>query len=90
MVAAVRLSERLYGLPAADASRIAALIRAVGLPGRLPAGMDPEEIRSRLALDKKQEEGTTHYVMIKRMGMPFMNGGVPEMILREILEEMKP
>jgi 3-dehydroquinate synthase len=90
MVAAARLSERLYGLPAADASRIAALIRAVGLPGRLPAGMDPEEIRSRLALDKKQEEGTTHYVMIKRMGMPFMNGGVPEGILRETLEEMKP
>ncbi len=90
MVAAARLSERLHGLPAADASRIAALIRAVGLPGRLPAGMDPEEIRSRLALDKKQEGGTTHYVLIKKMGMPFMNGGVPEGILRETLEEMKP
>jgi 3-dehydroquinate synthase len=90
MMAAARLSERLYGLPAADASRIAALIRAVGLPGRLPAGMDPEEIRSRLALDKKQEGGTTHYVMIKKIGMPFMNGGVPEEILRETLEEMKP
>jgi len=90
MIAATRLSERLHGLPAADASRIAALIRAVGLPGRLPAGMDPEEIRSRLKLDKKKEGGTTHYVLIKKMGMPFMNGGVPEGILRETLEEMKP
>jgi 3-dehydroquinate synthase len=90
MAAAARLSEKLHGLPAADFSRIAALIRAVGLPGRLPAGMDPEEIRLRLALDKKKEGGTTHYVLLKKIGMPFMNGGVPEGILRETLEEMKP
>ena len=90
MVAAARLSERLHGLPAADVSRIASVIRAVGLPGRLPAGMDLEEILSRLAQDKKREGGTTHYVLIKKMGMPFMNGGVPEGILRETLEEMKP
>jgi 3-dehydroquinate synthase len=90
MVAAARLSERLHGLPAADASRIAALIRAVGLPGRLPVGMDPEQIRLRLALDKKQEGGTNHYVLLKKMGMPFLNGGVPEGVLRETLEEMKP
>jgi 3-dehydroquinate synthase len=90
MAAAARLSERLHGLPAADVSRIAAAIRAVGLPGRLPAGMDPEEIRSRLKLDKKTEGGTTHYVLLKKMGMPFLNGGIPEGILRETLEEMKP
>jgi 3-dehydroquinate synthase len=90
MIAATRLSEKLHGLPAADASRITDLIRAVGLPDRLPAGMNPEEIRLRLALDKKKEGGTTHYVLIKKMGMPFMNGGVPEGILRETLEEMKP
>ena len=90
MVAAARLSERLHGLPSADASRITALIRAVGLPDRLPAGMDPEEIRSRLKLDKKQEGGTMHFVLIRKMGMPFLNGGVPEGILRETLEEMKP
>ena len=27
---------------------------------------------------------------VERMGMPFMNAGVPEGILRETLEEMKP
>jgi 3-dehydroquinate synthase len=89
MTAAARLSERLHGLPSADASRIADLVRAVGLPGRLPAGMDPEQIRLRLGLDKKKEGGTTHYVLLKKMGMPFLNGGVPEGILRETLEEMR-
>ena len=47
-------------------------------------------MRSRLKLDKKKEGGTTHYVLIKKMGMPFMSGCVPEGILRETLEEMKP
>lgn len=89
MVAAARFSEQLHGLPAADAFRIAELIRKVGLPDRLPAGMDAEEIPVRLAQDKKKEEGTIRYVLIKKMGMPFLNGGVPEGILRETLEGMK-
>jgi 3-dehydroquinate synthase len=89
MVAAARLSERLHGLPTADAARITAVIRAVGLPVRIPAGMDPEEIQSRLVMDKKKEGGTIHYVLIKKTGMPFMNGGVPEGILRETLEGLK-
>ena len=90
MVAAARLSERLHGLSAEDASRIESLIRAVGLPARLSAGINPEEIQSRLNVDKKKEGGTTHFVLIKKMGMPFMSGDVPEGVLRETLEEMKP
>jgi len=89
MAAATRLSGKLYGLSASDASRIAAVIRAVGLPDRLPVGMEPEEIRSRLKLDKKRAGGTNHYVLIRKIGMPFINGGVPEGILRETLEEMR-
>ena len=90
MVAAARLSRKLYGLPSAEADRIEALIKAVGLPIRLPAGINPKEIRSRLNLDKKKEGDTSHFVLIKKMGMPFMSGDVPDGILREILEEMKP
>ena len=90
MAAAAHLSERLHGLSASDAARIAAVIRAVGLPDRLPAGMDPEEVRSRLRQDKKRAEGTTPFVLIRKMGMPFVTGGIPEGILRETLEEMVP
>jgi hypothetical protein len=28
-------------------------------------------------------------VLLKRMGMPFINGGVPESVLRETVEGMK-
>ena len=37
MVAAARLSEQLHHLPADDRRRIASVIRAVGLPDRIPA-----------------------------------------------------
>jgi 3-dehydroquinate synthase len=90
MVAAVRLSERLHGLPADDAARIAALIRSVGLPDRIPAEMDLEDILSRLSLDKKKEGGTIHFVMIRKLGTPFVNGGIPEEILRDALKGLKP
>ena len=63
-------------------ARIAAVIRSVGLPDRIPAEMDLEEILSRLSLDKKKEGGTIHFVMIRKLGIPFVNGGIPEEILR--------
>ena len=90
MIAAARLSRRLYGLPADDATRIAALIRSVGLPDQIPAGMDLEEILSRLSLDKKKEGGTIHFVMIRKLGTPFVDGGISEEILRDTLKGMKP
>jgi 3-dehydroquinate synthase len=90
MVAAARLSERLHGLPADDAARIAALLRSVGLPDRIPAEMDPEDILARLSLDKKKEGGTIHFVMIRKLGTPFVNGGIPEEILRDALKGLKP
>lgn len=71
------------------AKKTRAKILRSGLPGRLHAGMDPEQIRLRLGLDKKKEGGKTHYVLLKKIGMPFLNGGVPEGILLETLEEMK-
>ncbi|MFZ4440179.1 MAG: 3-dehydroquinate synthase [Syntrophales bacterium] len=89
MVAAARLSGKLYGLPAGDAERIAAIIRSVGLPDRIPAEMDLEDILSRLSLDKKKEGGTIHFVMIRKLGTPFVNGGIPEEILRDTLKGLK-
>jgi 3-dehydroquinate synthase len=90
MVAAARLSERLHGLPADDAARIEAIIRSVGLPDRIPAEMDPDDILARLSLDKKREGRTIHFVMIRKLGTPFVNGGIPEEILRDALKGLKP
>lgn len=90
MVAAARLSEKLHGLPAVDVARISSIIRSVGLPDRIPAEMDLEEILSRLSLDKKKDGGTILFVMIRKLGTPFVNGGIPEGILRDTLKGLKP
>ncbi len=88
MVAAASLSEQLLSLPADDRRRIAALIRALGLPDRIPANLDPEEIRSRIARDKKKKGDTVHFVLLKKLGVPIVNGGIPENLLKKTLEGM--
>ncbi|MEK7374555.1 MAG: 3-dehydroquinate synthase, partial [Thermodesulfobacteriota bacterium] len=86
MVAAATLSEQLHHLPADDRRRIAALIRALGLPDRIPANLDLEEIRSRIARDKKKKGETVHFVLLKKLGIPIVNGGIPENMLIKTLE----
>ncbi len=86
MVAAASLSEQLHHLPADDRRRIAALIRALGLPDRIPANLDPDEIRSRMKRDKKKRGETVHFVLLKKLGVPIVNGGIPENMLIKTLE----
>lgn len=86
MVAAAGLSEELYHLPADDRRRITALVRALGLPDRIPASLDPEEIRSRMKRDKKKKGETVHFVLLRKMGVPIVNGGIPENMLKKTLE----
>ncbi|MBP8984210.1 MAG: 3-dehydroquinate synthase [Syntrophobacterales bacterium] len=89
MAAAASISEKLKYLPAEDRGRIAALIRAIGLPDRLPQDIDTKGILSRIKNDKKKDGDTVHFVLLKKLGLPFMNGGVPEKLVREVIEEMK-
>ncbi len=89
MVAAASISEKLKYLPAEDRGRIASLIRAIGLPDRLPRDMDTEGILSRIRKDKKKDGDTVNFVLLKKLGLPFMNGGVPEKLVQEVIEEMK-
>ena len=89
MVAAARISERLYDLPREDSERIERLLEAAGLSPRIPQMMATEGIMARLKADKKKEGDVMHFVLLKRIGMPFINGGVPEAVLRETVEGMK-
>ncbi len=90
MIAAATVSEELHHLPAEDRRRIAAVVRAVGLPDRIPADLDREEIRSRMTKDKKKSGGKLNFVLLKKLGVPFVNGGVPETIVKNTLEGLQP
>jgi 3-dehydroquinate synthase len=89
MVAAVRISERLYDLPGEDRKRIEHLIEILGLPRNIPQTIATDKILARLRTDKKKEGDTIHFVLLKKIGMPFVNGGVPESVLRETVEGLK-
>jgi len=89
MAAAVLISEKMKHLPAEDRKRITSLIHAAGLPARIPQGMSTDGILSRTKRDKKKEGEAVHFVLLKKPGMPFVNGGVPEALVREVIEEMK-
>jgi 3-dehydroquinate synthase len=90
MVAAARISEKLYNLPTVDRERIEDLIATIGHPTCVPAGLSTDGILSRLKMDKKRVGDTIHFVLIKKLGFPFVNGGIAENILRDVIEELRP
>jgi 3-dehydroquinate synthase len=90
MVGAAWLSEKLGYLPNPDRQRIESLIQSLGLPHRIPGNLKTEGILSRLSKDKKKIGDVLPFVLLKRLGMPFINGGVPEAMIRETVEALKP
>jgi 3-dehydroquinate synthetase len=40
-------------------------------------------------VDKKKSGEKVNFVLLKRLGMPFINGGVPRDLIRNVIEEMK-
>ena len=89
MVASAIISERLKYLPSADQQRITSLIRKIGLPDSIPKTLSTDGILSRIKKDKKKEGDTIRFVLLKKIGMPFVNGGVPETMVRETIEMLK-
>jgi 3-dehydroquinate synthase len=89
MVGAAMISEKLKYLSASERSRIQSLIQLTGLPSHLPDGISPEGVLSRMKMDKKKEGDKVHFVLIKRIGIPFVNGSVPDTLIRETLEGLR-
>ncbi len=89
MVASAIISERLKYLSSEDREKITSLIRGIGLPDRIPITLSTDGILSRIKRDKKKEGDTVRFVLLKKIGMPFVNGGVPEPLIRETIEVLK-
>ncbi len=87
MVMAARLGVRRGELPASEAERITALLRAVGLPTSPPPGTDPEALLAVMQHDKKVRDGTLNLVLLSRMGEAMVCGDTPPELVREILRD---
>jgi 3-dehydroquinate synthase len=89
MAAAALISERQRYLSAEDRERIVSIIERAGLPARIPQTLDTGRILSNLSKDKKKKDGKIHFVLLRKPGMPFVNGGVPLEIVQETIEALK-
>jgi len=89
MIAAALISAKKGYLDIAEAKRIKELVEKAGLPVKIPAKLPTQEIITRLQMDKKKNGDTIHFVLLKKIGMPFVNGGVEKRLINEVIEEMK-
>jgi 3-dehydroquinate synthase len=89
MAAAAFISERQRYLSSEDRERIIAAIERAGLPVRIPQALDTARLLSHLAMDKKKKDGKIHFVLLRKPGMPFVNGGVPLELVQQAIEALK-
>lgn len=89
MIAAARISEKMHYLDPAQLKRIVEIIFRAGLPGKIPHDFSAAGIISRLAMDKKKKDDIIHFVLLKKIGMPFVNGGIENKLLSNVIEEMQ-
>jgi 3-dehydroquinate synthase len=89
MAAAAIISERMHYLPSEDRERITSLIRAMGLPTCIPKSLKQEGIVARMQGDKKKAGEVINFVLLKKIGIPFVTSGVPESLIRETIEGLQ-
>ena len=84
MVIAARLSERVCGLPRADAHRVRELVSAADLP-TVPPPLPLERWLDLMGRDKKVTGGTIRFVLLSSMGRAVIEAGVPVEDIRAAL-----
>ena len=89
MATAAIISEHMHYLPSEDRERIIALIRTIGLPDRIPKKISPDGIVARMKGDKKKAGDVLNFVLLKKIGVPFVTSDVPEPMIRETIEGLQ-
>jgi 3-dehydroquinate synthase len=85
MVMAAELSVRLGLLPASQAARLGAVLRAAGLPTVGPK-LDPDRYRELMAHDKKADDSGVRYVLLDRMGHALLRAAPDAMVQQVIMD----
>lgn len=89
MICAARISEKLHYLDTHDRERIETLISKLGLLDHIPESVETSVILSRMKMDKKKRGDVINFVLLKKLGVPFVNGSVEEGLIREMIEELR-
>lgn len=89
ILGAVKVSERMGYLQEKDKARIENLAATLNLPRVIPENIGTDAILARLKSDKKKQGDSVRFVLLKKIGMPFMNGSVPDNVLRDVIRELR-
>jgi 3-dehydroquinate synthase len=85
-VAAAKLSQRILGLPSADAERIEKLFVQAGLPVRIKLNaVQRKKLFAAMLLDKKVSGGEVKFVLAKKIGRVEFGCQVPAAIIESVL-----
>lgn len=85
MAVALRISQSLAGLPAAEVQRTLDALRAQQLPVQIPADLTPEILLPALFRDKKFQSGRIRFVLSGSLGTAFVSETVTEHDIREAI-----
>jgi 3-dehydroquinate synthase len=88
MDAALKLSQALSGLPRDEAGFGLMLLHRLGLTCRSLPRLDANAVLAALAHDKKRQEQGLVFVLLRHLGQPVMQAGVPLALVGQILAEM--
>lgn len=88
MVAAGQIAVELGMWDQASHDRQQVLIEKAGLPTRLPAGLDNQEILQALQIDKKVESGQVRFVLPTRIGTVTVTDQVPADTILQVLQQL--
>ncbi len=82
---AAQLAERVGSITAAERQRQIDLLEAYGLPTTAPPGLDMDDIRAALAVDKKVAAGQTRWILCDGIGRGRLRGDVGQVVSDEVL-----
>ncbi|MGY3265376.1 shikimate kinase/3-dehydroquinate synthase [Lysobacter sp. HA35] len=85
MVLAARLSAALGRAPLADAERLERLLASLGLPTRIPAGLEPPALLDRMRLDKKADAAGLRFILWDGAGHGRIVRDVPDAEVLDVL-----
>ncbi len=88
--AALHLSRLHAGLSAAEERDILDTLRALELPLTLPAGVDIDHALALTASDKKFQNGSIRFVLLKQLGYPILSKDITRQDLRDALTHLLP
>lgn len=89
MMVEMAIATRIGVLHTSVAGRVAALLGDLGLPVRIPQGLDPDRILDAMRRDKKVRRGELRFALPERLGRHAGGAGytvpVPEKLVRRLL-----